>query len=60
QCSISLKCWQVIWDSAAKTSRCVVYKENLYKVMLHWYKTPVVLHAITQICLISDGDAWEE
>lgn len=42
----SLVSWQIIWETVAKTSRCVTYKENIYKIIMHWYKTLTLLHTI--------------
>lgn len=38
--------WQIIWAQTAKSSICSLYKENSYKILLLWYMTPDVLHAI--------------
>lgn len=41
---ISPEQWQSIWS--AKSSICILYKENTYKVLFSWYMTPSHLHAI--------------
>lgn len=43
---LSLKTWQSIWIQATKSSICTLYKENQYKILLHWYQTPDLLHSI--------------
>uniref|UniRef100_A0A803JGN5 Reverse transcriptase zinc-binding domain-containing protein n=1 Tax=Xenopus tropicalis TaxID=8364 RepID=A0A803JGN5_XENTR len=38
--------WSKIWDNLRKTSACVTHKETNYKILMHWYMTPVRLHTI--------------
>lgn len=40
------KTWQIIWRRASKTSACVSYKENQYKILMFWYHTPSLLHSL--------------
>lgn len=47
--------WQVIRSQVAKSSMCTLYKENSYKILLFWYMTPDVLHAIF---LASSDRCW--
>lgn len=44
QHQISLKCWEKIWEAASKSSRCMVHRENIYKILMFWYETPEMLH----------------
>lgn len=37
--------WDTIWKLAARSSQCVVYKDNIYKMLMFWYWTPEVLHS---------------
>lgn len=38
--------WQLIWRRAAKSSTCMSYKENQYKILMLWYHTPALLHSL--------------
>lgn len=42
---VSLVEWGKIWESSFKVSRCVVQRETTFKILLFWYRTPVILHA---------------
>ncbi|CAI9588980.1 unnamed protein product [Staurois parvus] len=58
QCDIDLLTWKKIWENASRSSVCVVFKENIYKIMMLWYKTPEVLHAYnaSPACWCCGGD----
>lgn len=43
---LPIETWQVIWRRASKTSTCVTYKENQYKLLMFWYHTPSLLHSL--------------
>ena len=45
QHDISLLDWERVWRHTSRISRCVAHKESAYKVLMHWYRTPDILHA---------------
>lgn len=40
QKSIPLACWDNIWTSKSKSSRCVVHRETTVKILMFMYRTP--------------------
>lgn len=44
--SLPWKTWQFIWRRASKTSACISYKENQYKLLMFWYHTHSLLHSL--------------
>lgn len=53
-CALSPATWQTIWRRAVKTSQCIAYRENQFKILMYWYHTPTFLHklnpSIPDIC----------
>lgn len=54
--------WKQIWERAAKSSSCVTYRENTYKVLMFWYHTPQLLKHLSQDisdrcwrCMVGEG-----
>ncbi|XP_068107367.1 alpha-protein kinase 2 isoform X1 [Hyperolius riggenbachi] len=41
---ITAPMWSKIWQSIAKSTQCSIHKENHYKILLLWYRTPDKLH----------------
>lgn len=38
--------WRTIWSQTAKSSICILYKEDMYKVLFFWYMTAAHLDGI--------------
>lgn len=45
-CTVPMSAWRTIWRRASKTSLCVSYKENQFKILMHWYHTPSFLNKL--------------
>lgn len=47
---------RLVWRRVAKTSTCLSYKENQYKMLMFWYHTPSLLHQSFRYLRI---DVWD-